>query len=147
MLAHGRVYYLQIARGKKNVYIFKHSHQLDQGTLKEAGGYIVINLTFITDRVKSAVLKHITFETGIIFLGDIKFKAKDVQKILGIPKHRYEYIGSKIGIKPSFLEVEGRGRSHLYSFQNVLEFAFAHYCNKLGMGPTVVRKMLGFINV
>ena len=30
----------------------------------------------------------------------MRFQAKQIQELLGIPKHRYEYIASKIGIKP-----------------------------------------------
>jgi hypothetical protein len=74
------------------------------------------------------------------------FQAKDIQKIVDIPKHRYEYISSKIGIKPEYLEVEGTGRSHLYSFKNVLEFAFVHHANKLGLTPKAVNEMMRFIS-
>ena len=56
----------------------------------------------------------------------MKFQAKDIQRIVQIPKHRYEYIASKIGIKPDVDEVEGQGHIHRYSFKNLLQFAFIH---------------------
>jgi hypothetical protein len=74
------------------------------------------------------------------------FQAKDIQDILFIPKHRYEYIASKIGIAPDVDEVDGQGRAHLYSFKNLLQFAFVHQANKLGLTPKAARRMLSIID-
>lgn len=74
------------------------------------------------------------------------FQAKDIQRLIDIPKHRYEYIASKIGIKPEVEEVEKTGHVHLYSFKNLLEFAFVHTANNLGLGPKAVKELLGFLS-
>ena len=74
------------------------------------------------------------------------FQAKDIQKLIDIPKHRYEYLASKIGIKPEVEEVEKTGHVHLYSFKNLLEFGFVHTANNLGLGPKAVKEMLGFLS-
>ena len=74
------------------------------------------------------------------------FQAKDIQNILLIPKHRYEYIASKIGITPEVDEVERQGHVHLYSFKNLLQFGFAHHGNKLGLTPKATRTMLSNID-
>lgn len=76
----------------------------------------------------------------------MEFQAKDIQRIVGIPKHRYEYIATRIGIKPDVAEVDGTGRSHVYSFKNLLEFAFAHKGSNLGLSPKLVRAMLKFVS-
>ena len=34
-----------------------------------------------------------------------QFQAKDIQKLVDIKKHRYEYIASKIGIKPEIRQI------------------------------------------
>lgn len=70
-----------------------------------------------------------------------EFTAKDIQEMLGIPKHRYEYVASKIGIEPDE-PGEGRGHSHIYSFKNALEFAFAHHASVRGLSPEACRNML-----
>jgi len=75
-----------------------------------------------------------------------QFQAKDIQGLVGIPKHRYEYIASKIGIKPEVEEVEKTGHTHLYSFKNLLEFAIVNTANKLGIGPKAVKEILAFLS-
>jgi hypothetical protein len=80
------------------------------------------------------------------YISKAVFQAKDIQKFANIPKHRYEYIASKIGIRPELLEVEGTGRSHFYSFKNLLEFAFVHHANKLGLTPKAIKDMMQFIS-
>jgi hypothetical protein len=75
-----------------------------------------------------------------------QFQAKDIQKLVDIKKHRYEYIASKIGIKPEIDEVEKTGHVHLYSFKNLLEFAFVHKANDLGVTRKAVKEMLGFLS-
>ncbi len=75
-----------------------------------------------------------------------QFQAKDIQQILEIPKHRYEYIASKIGIKPEIEEVEKTGHVHLYSFKNLLEFAIVNTANNIGIGPKAVKDILIFLS-
>jgi len=77
----------------------------------------------------------------------MNFQAKDIQKVVGLPKHRYEYIASKLGITPDVEEVEGTGRSHLYSFKNLLQFAFVHRANKMSITPKTTKRMLGFLSI
>jgi len=74
------------------------------------------------------------------------FQAKDIQQILRIPKFRYEYLVTKMAITPDVLEVDGQGKSHVYSFKNVLQFAYSHYASKLGFTPQTVKKMLHIID-
>jgi len=74
------------------------------------------------------------------------FQAKDIQKILGIPKFRYEYLVTKMNIIPGVLEVDGQGKSHVYSFKNVLQFAYAHHASRLGFTPQTVKSMLKIID-
>ena len=74
------------------------------------------------------------------------FQAKDIQNVVDLPKHRYEYIASKIGITPDVKEVEGTGKSHLYSFKNLLQFAIVHRANKLSITPKTAKRMLKFLS-
>ena len=74
------------------------------------------------------------------------FRAKDIQKLLDINKHRYDYLASKIGIKPEINAVEKTGRHHLYSFKNLLEFAFVHKANNLGITRKAAKEMLEFLS-
>ena len=69
-------------------------------------------------------------------------QAKDIQKLVGISKSRYEYLATKIGISPDVKEAEGTGRSHLYSTRNLLQFAFVHHANDLGLTPMASKAML-----
>lgn len=73
------------------------------------------------------------------------FQAKDIQNAVGIPKYRYEYLATKIGIKPDIDEVEGTGKSHRYNFKNVVQFAVAHHAGKLGMTPNSIRDLLSYM--
>jgi hypothetical protein len=74
------------------------------------------------------------------------YQAKTIQSILGIPKHRYEYIVSKIGIKPEVEEVEGQGRTHLYSFRNLLQISICHHASRMGLTPGAIRDFLGWLD-
>lgn len=71
-----------------------------------------------------------------------KFQAKDFQHLLRITKIRYEYLTSKLDIKPDVEEVEGTGRAHVYSFKNLLQIAFAHNANKMGISLRIVKSLL-----
>jgi hypothetical protein len=73
------------------------------------------------------------------------FKAKDIQVILNIKKIRYEYLASKIGIKPDIEEVEGTGRAHLYSYKNLFQLAIAHNAHKLGLSFREVKKLFDYL--
>lgn len=70
-----------------------------------------------------------------------KFQAKDIQYLLHITKIRYEYLTSKLDIKPDVEEVEGTGRAHLYSFKNLLQIAIAHKANKMGLSLRAVKRL------
>lgn len=74
------------------------------------------------------------------------FQAKNIQEIFNVSKSRYEYITSKIGITPGSVEVEGTGRSHLYSFKNLIQFGVAHTASKLGLNPRTVKALLNFFS-
>jgi len=74
------------------------------------------------------------------------FQAKDIQRIVEIPKHRYEYLASKIGIKPDVEEVEGQGKVHQYSYRNLLQFAIVHHASGLGLTPKALRDLLSYID-
>ena len=76
----------------------------------------------------------------------MEFQAKDIQRLLKVPKHRYEYIASKIRIIPEILEVEGQGRTHLYSFKNLLQFAIANRANDTGLTPKAIQRMFDFFD-
>ena len=74
------------------------------------------------------------------------FKAKDIQEIVGITKSRYDYLVMRIGITPGVEQAEGTGRSNIYSYKNLLQFAFAHTANNLGLPPKSTRVMLVFLD-
>jgi hypothetical protein len=73
------------------------------------------------------------------------YRAKDIQKILGIPKFRYEYLAGKMQIRPELEEVEGQGRAHVYSFRNLLEFAFVNVASAMGLSPKNCGRLLAFV--
>ena len=74
------------------------------------------------------------------------YQAKDVQEIIGIPKHRYEYLASKIGINPDFKSADGQGTVKRYSFNNLLQFAYAHSAGGLGLSPESIRIKLSWLD-
>lgn len=75
------------------------------------------------------------------------FRAKDIRKIVAIPKDQYDYIADKIGIIPEVDEFDGIGRIQLYSFKNLLEFAISHHAHDLGVSPKVIGRLLDFLDV
>jgi hypothetical protein len=72
-------------------------------------------------------------------------RAKDIQKILDIPKFRYEHLANKMQIRPELEEVEGQGRAHIYSFKNLLEFAFVNVASAMGLSPKNCGRLLAFV--
>lgn len=48
----------------------------------------------------------------------------------------------KIGINPDFEVAEGRGRTNIFSFGNLMEFAIASTAVDLGMAPNLIRTAL-----
>jgi hypothetical protein len=76
----------------------------------------------------------------------VTFQAKDIQEMLAIARQRYEYLATKIGISPEIAEVVGRGKAHLYSFRNALQFAIAHPMNAMGLPPRAIRWILNALD-
>jgi hypothetical protein len=69
-------------------------------------------------------------------------QAKDIRKMLGANSSRYDYLASRFGIIPEVEEVTGRGRGHIYSFRNALQFAIADRISRFGFAPRQVKKVL-----
>ena len=67
----------------------------------------------------------------------MEFTAKNIQQLIGIPKIRYEYLKSKANIQPGYEEAEGTGRSHKYTFKNVMQFALAHRASRFGLAHVI----------
>ena len=76
----------------------------------------------------------------------MEFHAKHIQKIVGIPKYRYEYLANKMNINPDVAEGEGQGKVHKYSFRNLLQFAFVHNASGLGLTPKASREFLSHLD-
>jgi hypothetical protein len=76
----------------------------------------------------------------------VNFQAKDIQEMLAIARQRYEYLANKIGITPEIAEVAGKGKAHLYSFRNALQFAFAHSMSSMGLSPRIIRSILNSLD-
>jgi hypothetical protein len=66
------------------------------------------------------------------------YQAKTIQKILSLPKHRYDYMQMKIGIVPDVEKALGRGKTSLFSFSKLIEFAIAHVAMTSGMAPEII---------
>jgi hypothetical protein len=79
-------------------------------------------------------------------LGQNRYQAKDIQKCIKIPKHRYSYLATKIGIEPEIEPVDGTGHVNIYSIRNLLQFAYADYASNLGLSPKTVKSMLIFLD-
>ena len=73
------------------------------------------------------------------------YQAKTIQQILGMPKHRYDYMLMKIGIEPDLDKASGRGKTNLFSFSKLLEFAIANTAMNIGMLPEMIRMSLARI--
>jgi hypothetical protein len=71
-----------------------------------------------------------------------EYQAKIIQKILKIPKHRYDYMLMKIRIEPDIERATGRGKTNLFSFAKLLEFAIANAAMNIGMSPEMLRMSL-----
>jgi hypothetical protein len=76
-----------------------------------------------------------------------EFQAKEIQEMLGISHSRYTYLAKNIGISPDIELGEGRGKMHLYSFRNALQFAFAHHLNAMGCIPRAVQWILALLDM
>lgn len=72
----------------------------------------------------------------------LSFQSGHIQKMLGIPKQRVEYLALKIPIKPEIEEADGTGRAHSYSFKNALQFAIAQSMSRVGLGIWEIRSVL-----
>lgn len=70
------------------------------------------------------------------------YQAKTIQKILGLPKHRYDYMQMKIGIVPDVEKALGRGKTSLFSFSKLIEFAIANVAMTSGMSPEIIGSSL-----
>ena len=70
-----------------------------------------------------------------------RFQAKEIQERVGISSRRYEYLAVKIPIYPAEPGT-GRGKTHLYDFRGLMEFAVAHQLGRLGLPPAKIRKAL-----
>ena len=68
------------------------------------------------------------------------YQAKDIQKILGIPKNRYDYILLRLGVKADIEDAQGlgTGKTSLYSFKALIEFAIASAAIDLGIKPKLI---------
>ena len=75
-----------------------------------------------------------------------EFKAKDIQELLEITKIRYEYIQKKADIQPGIEKVEGTGRSHLYTFGNLVDFVVAHRGSCYGLPPKSIAALVKHIH-
>jgi hypothetical protein len=73
------------------------------------------------------------------------FQAKELQEMLSIPKHRYEYIARHFGIIPEVEQGEGSGRMNIYSFKDALIFAIAHHASEIGLIPAHVKKLVALL--
>ncbi len=73
------------------------------------------------------------------------FQSKEIQEILSMPKFRYDYIMMRIGVQPGVEKAVGRGKTNLFSFSNLLEFAVANTAMNLCMLPDVIKKSLQHI--
>lgn len=73
------------------------------------------------------------------------FRAKDIQQLLNIKPIRYEQIKHKAKIKPGIQEVEGTGRSHRYTFKNVIQFAISHHAASFGLPALSIVALLEHI--
>jgi len=73
------------------------------------------------------------------------FQAKTIQKIIGIPKHRYSYILMKVRIEPDVEKVIGTGNTNLFSFKKLMEFAIASTAIDIGIHPDIIIASLAYI--
>ena len=69
-------------------------------------------------------------------------QAKDIQRLLNIPRHRYEYLSTKIGIAPQISRGDGRGHIHRYHSMDLFKFAYVHHANMIGLTPGICKDML-----
>lgn len=79
-------------------------------------------------------------------LNQNRYQAKDIQRYVKIPKHRYSYLATKIGIEPEIDQVDGTGHVNIYSTRNLLQFAYANFASNLGLSPKTVKNMLIFFD-
>lgn len=75
------------------------------------------------------------------------FQAKSIQKSLRIPRFRYDYILLKIAIKPDIEQATGRGKTNLFSFKKLVEFAIASTAIDIGMSANSIIKSLSRISI
>lgn len=76
----------------------------------------------------------------------MQFQAKEIQSILSIPKHRYDYSIMKIGINPDIEQASGRGKTNIFSFHGLMEFAIATVGIDIGINPNGIRFSIDTVN-
>jgi hypothetical protein len=73
------------------------------------------------------------------------FRAKQIRTIWSLTPSRYEYIMTRMGIEPEEA-FYGTGYSHVFSFENLLDFGFAHFACSMGLKPNTTRAMLSLLH-
>jgi len=70
------------------------------------------------------------------------FQAKDIQRIGGFPKHRYEFLARKFPIPADIESGDGQGTVASYSFSALMDFAIGHQMKRIGLSSAATRKHL-----
>lgn len=94
---------------------------------------------YVLDVIIFVFLLTIAYCIGYGLFTMEKYQAKDIQKILAIPKFRYDYIMTRIRIEPDIEKVSGTGRTNLYSFRKLIEMGIANYAIDGGIKPDIIR--------
>lgn len=72
-----------------------------------------------------------------------EYTAKDIQRILRIPKHRYQYLATRgFAISPSILKDQGQGLANVYSAEDLVSFGIANALLNFGFHKRLINKVL-----
>ena len=74
------------------------------------------------------------------------YQAKDIMRILQIPRHRFDYSLLRLDIEPDIEKAGRRGQTSRFSFSALLDFAIATTAFDLGFNPDFINFALKTIH-
>ena len=73
------------------------------------------------------------------------FTKKEVAELTGLAPSTVNFYTEKIIITPDIDNPKGRGKTRLYSRENLVEFLIVKYLKSCGLGLEIIKKIMFFI--
>lgn len=74
------------------------------------------------------------------------FTKKEVAELTGLVPSTVNFYTEKEIITPDIDNPKGRGKTRLYSYENLVEFLIVKYLKSCGLGLDIIKKVMSFIS-